>query len=199
MHPLGNHFMRSLPLGAFVAAVGLAGFLWPASADAYQRHPLIVAVTGGACSFDDDRGLRDEATVGARTGVGIGDFVTLWTDLSYSNPLQKAQPSATADVYALRMMVQIDAVRTPFAPYAIVGGGGVLYSFDNAVSNAAGVLVLGGGLRYRFGRAVLFAEGKGEMSRVRAIETLPFDPPVLAPERTTTWNESLVGGFGVEF
>ena len=49
MHPLGNHFMRFLPLGAFVAAVGLAGFLWPASADAYQRHPLIVAVTGGAC------------------------------------------------------------------------------------------------------------------------------------------------------
>ncbi|HYJ34469.1 MAG TPA: hypothetical protein VE326_14800 [Candidatus Binatia bacterium] len=191
--------MRFLPLAAFVAALGFAGFLWPASADAYLRHPLIVAATGGACSFDNDRGLRDEATVGARSGVGMGDFVTLWTDLSYSNPLQKANATAAADVYSLRMLVQIDALRTRVAPYAVVGAGGVLYSFDNAAGTAAGVLVLGGGVRCRMGRTVLFVEGKGEMSRIRSIETSDFGEPTLSADRTTTWNESLVGGFGVEF
>src|SRR5512147_680166 len=63
MRPPGNHFMRFLPLGAFVAAVGLAGFLLPAcptTALAQPSRSIQVGLSAGARSFASRLDLSSE-------------------------------------------------------------------------------------------------------------------------------------------
>ncbi len=158
-----------------------------------------IAPTAGLRSFEPDLKLQDELQLGARIGIGVARRMTIWTDFTYSNPLRKTTGKTTS-VYGLHVAAQLDLTGGRVFPYLLAGAGGLLYSFGDQASNAAGTLVGGAGVGFRAGRrTALFMEGSGEAYRSRSVSFSYDGDPVFGRERTTNWNKSVLLGLAVGF
>jgi hypothetical protein len=159
---------------------------------------LQVAPTAGA-RFFGDIGLTNELSMGLRVGLGVGQRLTIWTDMVYSQPTGTAS-ERRADVSALRLLAQVQLTRGVLTPYVLGGFGGILFDYGDRTDAAFGTLTGGGGVRYRAGtRTALFAEGSFDLYRSQTVFYTSYGSPEGSTERLTHLIGSITAGIAVEF
>lgn len=181
---------------AFLAGIPL---LAPAPARASTDRPLLAAVTAGVRSFDVEVGLESEAAFGARFGMGVSERFTVWIDALTSRPTRTTS-TETANVTALRALAQAHLLTGNVRPYVVVGGGGLIFNFEDAFDTAGGIATLGGGVDWRFARrALLFAEGTADLYRTRMVTYSLTGQEVSSSPRETQTATAVSAGVAVEF
>lgn len=199
--PEASLWMR-LGLGQFapVAAIlVLAPLFATAPARAGNDRPLLAAVTAGVRSFDSEVGLESEAAFGARFGMGVSDRFTIWIDALTSKPTRSVS-TETASVTALRALAQAHLLTGSVRPYVLVGGGGLIFNFEDAFDTAGGVMTIGGGVDWRFARrALLFAEGTADLYRARMVTYSLTGQEVSSSPRETQSATAVLAGLAMEF
>ena len=185
--------------GAVAAFLAGAAVVAPAPALAAADRPLLVAVTAGVRSFDAEVGLRSEAAFGARFGMGVSDRFSVWIDALTSRPTRRAS-NETANVTALRALAQAHLLTGNIRPYVVVGGGGLIFNFEDAFDTAGGIGTVGGGVDWRFAqRALLFAEGTADLYRARMVTYSSTGQEISSSPRETQTATALSAGIAVEF
>lgn len=162
-------------------------------------RPLLAAVTAGVRSFDAEVGLESEAAFGARFGMGASDRFTVWIDALTSRPTRSAS-TEMANVTALRALAQAHLLTGSVRPYLMVGGGGLIFNFEDAFDTAGGIATVGGGIDWRFARRVLlFAEGTADLYRARMVTYSSTGQEVSSSPRETQTATAVSAGIAVEF
>ena len=185
---------------AATAAILACGALFvPGLALAGTDRPLLAAVMAGARSFDSEVGLESEASFGARFGMGLSNRFTVWIDALTSRPTRTAT-AETANVTALRALGQAHLLTGKVRPYVLVGGGGLIFNFEDAFDTAGGIATVGGGIDWRFTRrALLFAEGTADLYRARMVTYSSTGQEVSSSPRETQTATAVSAGIAVEF
>jgi len=182
-----------------VAILASGALLGPSVGRAETDRPLLAAVTAGIRSFDSEVGLKSEAAFGARFGMGVSDRFTVWIDALTSRPTRTASTEA-ANVTALRALAQAHLLTGSVRPYIVIGGGGLIFNFEDAFDTAGGILTAGGGVDWRFARrALLFAEGTADLYRTRMVTYSPTGQEVSSSPRETQTATAVSAGIAVEF
>lgn len=183
-------------VAAFLAGAAVVA---PAPALAAADRPLLVAVTAGVRSFDAEVGLRSEAAFGARFGMGVSDRFSVWIDALTSRPTRNAS-TETANVTALRAIAQAHLLTGSVRPYVVLGGGGLIFNFEDTFDTAGGILTAGGGVDWRFSpRALVFAEGTADVYRARMVTYSLAGQEISSSPRDTQTATALSVGIAVEF
>ncbi|HKQ20374.1 MAG TPA: hypothetical protein VJW75_11595 [Candidatus Eisenbacteria bacterium] len=160
---------------------------------------LLAAVTAGVRSFDSEVSLESEAAFGARFGMGVSDRFTVWIDALTSRPTRSAS-TETANVTALRALAQANLLTGSVRPYVVVGGGGLIFNFEDAFDTAGGIATVGGGIDWRFARrALLFAEGTADLYRARMIAYSATGEESFSSPRETQCATAVSAGIALEF
>jgi hypothetical protein len=171
----------------------------PGLALAGTDRPLLAAVMAGVRSFDSEVGLESEAAFGARFGMGVSDRFTVWIDALTSRPTRTVT-TETATVTALRAIAQAHLLTGNVRPYVLIGGGGLIFNFEDAFDTAGGIATVGGGVDWRFARrALLFAEGTADLYRTRMVTYSPTGQEVSSSPRETQTATAISAGISVEF
>lgn len=200
-NPAASLWMRHHAVLFIVATTLIAGVpLLPATpARASTSRPLLAAVMAGVRSFDTEISLQSEAAFGARFGMGVSDRFTVWIDALTSSPTRK-QSSEKANVTALRAIAQAHLLTGPVRPYVALGGGGLIFNFEDTFDTAGGIMTVGGGVDWRFARrGLLFAEGTADLYRARMVTYSATGEELYSSERETQSATVVSAGIAVEF
>jgi hypothetical protein len=184
---------------AATAILACGALFAPGLALAGTDRPLLAAVMAGVRSFDSEVGLESEAAFGARFGMGVSDRFTVWIDALTSRPTRTVT-TETATVTALRAIAQAHLLTGNVRPYVLIGGGGLIFNFEDAFDTAGGIATVGGGIDWRFARrALLFAEGTADLYRTRMVTYSPTGQEVSSSPRETQTATAISAGIAVEF
>ncbi len=141
----------------------------PARAFASDR-PLTLQVGGGLRTFNSQLGLRENASMGLRMGLGVTDRLSFALDYVFSAP-PRENTDIIAGVSALRGLARFDILSGNTRPYVIAGVGGVLFNFGDARDYSTGTLTVGYGLSRRLGsHNVISIEASADVYRARTEE-----------------------------
>jgi hypothetical protein len=194
--------MRFLPLGAFVAAVGLAGFLLPVcptTALAQPSRSIQVGLSAGARSFASRLDLSSEFAGGVRVGLDLGRHASLLMDAVYTTPT-RTTTNAFTRVISVRTLVQVRPLSGRLRPYAIGGLGGTLFDFEDTPDASGGTLTGGVGVEWDVrDRFALFGEGSIDWYRNRYVTYAPTGERLSISDRTTEQIRSFGAGLLARF
>ncbi len=124
---------------------------------------------GGLRIFNTQVGLRNDASVGLRLGLGIVPRVHILMDYALCGANRKSG-TGTANVHALRALARFDFLHGSTRPYVVTGAGGVLFDFNDAQDYATGTLTVGYGVDRRLGsRTYATVEGTLDFYRNRTV------------------------------
>jgi hypothetical protein len=164
-----------------------------------QRRPFTAAIAGGIRLFDEDLGLEEDPSIGARIGLGMSPRWSVLLDFVAAHPLRTASGGMAA-VDALRALARANILRGKVRPYAIAGIGGILFDFDDAPSSGRGAITLGAGVDVRIAKsAFAYLEGSADGYQSEIVFYDPTGQPYLSVPRETHILGTISLGIGAEF
>jgi hypothetical protein len=173
----------------------------PRVADATEDRPIVVSVTAGLRTFNDDLGLQDAFAYGARVDMAFSSRVGMIFDFVDAQPVLLTD-YATATVPALRALFRVNILEGKYRPYALAGGGGMLIQYPDDVSTGAATVTFGAGLEGRFGKqARVFVEGTADIFWAEPYTSPagPGYPGIQVSPRQTESAGTICAGAGLEF
>ena len=164
-----------------------------------QDRPVLVGLTLGARTFNEELELEDQFSFGGRVGLGLGSRWALLVDFVACHTARKST-AAIVYVDALRVLGRMNFTTGKLRPYALLGPGGVLFLFSDAATTAGATLTIGAGADYRVAsRTRAFLELSSDLySQEEATYDIEGDIISVEPEHAE-WLGTLSAGIAVEF
>jgi hypothetical protein len=164
-----------------------------------QHRPFTAAFAGGIRLFDEDLGLEEDPSIGARIGLGMSPRWSVLLDFVASHPVRTVSGSMAA-VDALRALARVNILREKVRPYAMAGIGGILFDFDDAPSSGRGAITLGVGVDLRIAKsAFAYLEGSADGYQSEIVIYDLTGRPYLSEPRETHILGTISLGIGAEF
>lgn len=164
-----------------------------------RQRPVTFAATGGVRLFNNDLDLKDDASFGARLGIGVSDRWGVILDFVASHPVRRST-GQEAPIDALRALARGNILTGRVRPYLIAGMGGILFFFNDAGDSAEGAMTFGGGVDFRIARrAFAYLEGSADVYRADGIVYAPTGVVYQTQPRKTESLGTISLGIGLEF